>query len=94
MAGKTKNEPMCAVKIGYYTYLMPATAGMKLVQLLQQAVECEEHYEDAGYVYVAGDQVNVSYRNVRNGQIRMPSGSMTPARRSLPSLPRQLGFDD
>lgn len=94
MANKLKNEPMCVVKIGYHTHLMPATAGMKVVQLLTQAVECEEHYEDAGYVYDAGDQVNVSYRNVRPGQIRMPQGTTKPSPRSLPKRPLQLGLDD
>lgn len=81
-----KIEPMCAVDIGYQTYLMPATAGMKLVQLLTQAVECDKDYEDGGYVYTAGDQVSVSYRNVRSAQIRMPAGKTEPVPRRLPRL--------
>ncbi|WP_424682943.1 hypothetical protein [Frateuria sp. YIM B11624] len=94
MAAKPKNEPMCAVKIGYQTFLMPASAGMKVVQLLNHAVECRENYEHSGYVYEAGEQVSVSYRNVKNGQIRMPRGNMAPAPRRLTNQLLQLGLDD
>lgn len=94
MATKPKNEQMCVVKIGYRDYLMPASAGMKLVQLLTQAVECEENYQgDLEFVYVAGDQVNVSYRNVRDSQIRMSDGQVIPKSRRLTKQPLPLGFD-
>ncbi|ULU26615.1 hypothetical protein [Dyella terrae] len=94
MATKPKSEQMCVFKIGYRDYLMPAAAGMKVVQLLTQAVECEEHYEgDLEFVYVAGDQVNVSYRNVRSGQIHMPDGQVIPKSRRLTKQPLPLGFE-
>lgn len=94
MATKPKNEQMCVVKIGYRDYLMPAAAGMKVVQLLTQAVECEERYEgNLDFIYEAGDQVSVSYRNVRSSQIKMPHGTTAPSPRRITKQPLPLGYD-
>lgn len=72
MPSKPKGEPMCAVTIGYNTYLMPAATGMKVVQLLQSAFECDSDWDEER-VYVVKELVNVDFRSVRANQIRMPT---------------------
>ncbi|HEY4294538.1 hypothetical protein [Luteibacter sp.] len=70
---KPKKGPLCVITIGFQTFLMPVTAGMKLVQLLGQAIECEEFY--AGTYerrYTAGKQVDVHLATVRDDQVRLP----------------------
>lgn len=71
MATKPKNEPMCAVKIGYHEYLMPASVGMKVVQLLQSAFEVDMNWDEERS-YTVKEPVNVEFRSVRPNQIRMP----------------------
>lgn len=81
-------KPMCAVTIGYETYVMPATAGMKVVELFQQAVACESDY-GLGDTVTATGPVRVTYRSVRPEQITMPPGSQVePARR--PARPKAI----
>lgn len=76
MANKPKSEPMCAVTIGYHRYLMPASIGMKVVQLLQNAFDVDEEWEEER-IYTVKEPVNVEFRSVRANQIRMP----TPVKR-------------
>lgn len=37
----------CCVTIGFESYLMPAAAGMKVVELMQQALACERRFARA-----------------------------------------------
>lgn len=71
MATKPKNEPMCAVTIGYQTLLMPASLGMKVVQMLQSAFECDRDWGD-DREYIVKEQITVEFRSVRASQIRFP----------------------
>ncbi|UPG87004.1 hypothetical protein L2Y94_06515 [Luteibacter aegosomatis] len=70
---KTKGGPLCAVTIGFQTFLMPVASGMKLVQIFTQAVDCDESY-DGSYErkYTAGKQVAVHFTTVRDDQVRLP----------------------
>jgi hypothetical protein len=80
MSAHPKQQPMCAVTIGYETYLMPASAGMKVVELMQQAISTERTYGMSKHEYEAGEAPSVSYHAVRPSQIKMPPGAeMTPA---------------
>ena len=73
-------KPMCAVTIGYETYVLPSAAGMKLVELMQQALNCENDY-GIGDTVVATGPVRVTYRSMRPDQITMPPGAeIEPAR--------------
>lgn len=72
MATKPKNEPMCAVTIGYQTLLMPASLGMKVVQMLQSAFECDRDWGD-DREYIVKEQITVEFRSVRAEPIRMPA---------------------
>lgn len=69
-----KPQPMCAVTIGYETYLLPSAAGMKLVDLMQQALACKADY-GLGDTVTATGPVDVKYRSVRPDQITMPPGA-------------------
>lgn len=81
-------KPMCAVTIGYETYVMPASAGMKVVELMQQALACECDY-GIGDTITATGPVNVTYRSMRSDQITMPPGAQVePARR--PARPKAI----
>lgn len=70
-----KQQPMCAVTIGFDTYLMPAAAGMKVVELMQQAVTTDRTYGTAPETYEAGEPPRISLQVVRASQIRMPPGA-------------------
>lgn len=82
---------MCCVSIGYRDLIMPADKGMKLVELLQHAVECERGYERPE-VYTVGEQPHVQLTMIKPRQIRAPEGAVeagpAPARRI--SAPRLL----
>ena len=81
-------KPMCAVTIGYETYVMPASAGMKVVELMQQAIACKPDYGLGDTVNATGP-VSVTYRSMRPEQITMPPGSQVePARR--PARPKAV----
>lgn len=72
---------LCCVTIGYDNFLMPAGPGMKVVELMQQAIICHKHFEDRDYQYDAGDQPRVSFELVKPARVHMPDGqAITPAR--------------
>ena len=78
---------LCCVTIGYEDFLLPAGPGMKVVELMQQAVTCHKHFEDHGYQYHAGDQPRVSFELVKTAHVRMPDGkAVTSARPVVPLL--------
>jgi len=74
---------MCCVTIGHMTLLMQADKGMKLVELMLHAVECERGYR-IPEKYMVGDQPRVELFMVKPGQIHMPpgAGESMPVRRS------------
>lgn len=84
-------KPMCAVTIGFETYLMPADAGMKVVQLMQQAATAERDFSRSLHsTYIAGDTPRVEYVAVKQSQIQMPEGAeVTPARRRAKQIGQQ-----
>lgn len=63
---------------------MPADKGMKLVELMQSAVECELDFGADRHTYVAGEQPRVAFNLVKSNQIRMPDGFVesAPVRRA------------
>ncbi len=72
MAAK-KVGPMCVVTIGYQKVLLPAAAGMKVVALLADAMELEyDHGRDCLDAYIVGDPMDVSYKTVQPGKLRLP----------------------
>lgn len=69
----TKSVPMCCVRIGCESLLMPVSKGTQLLSLLQEAVDCKERYLDgSGHVYVIGDQPKVELATVKPNQVRRP----------------------
>lgn len=83
-------KPMCAVTIGFETYLMPADAGMKVVQLMQQAVTAEREF--IRETYCVGDTPRVEYVAVKQSQIKMPEGAeTTPAQNRTGSTRKRIG---
>lgn len=71
MATAKKAVPMCVVSIGYRDYLMPVTAGMKLVELMSSAVECERQFDPRRFEI--GEQPLVQLEVVKASQISRPS---------------------
>lgn len=71
MATRTKSQPMCIITIGFQNLLLPISDGMKVVQLLSQAIDCEQQYEGGGeFTYVVHEQVDVGLKTVQPRQIR------------------------
>ncbi len=84
MTAARKPVTMCCVTLDFKHYLIPADKGMKLVELLQSAFECEKTYEArGGYAYEVREQPeHVSLEIVRPGQIRQ---ARPPGPRALPA---------
>ncbi|MFD2299930.1 hypothetical protein QRO11_03585 [Paracidovorax citrulli] len=82
-----KPVPMACLTIGYNHYLLPAAKAIKAAEILQDAFDCEHHYDDGDFVYeVASTQPRVSFALVRANQLRMPPGGLMPD----PSKPLRL----
>lgn len=85
------HKSMCVVTLAGDQYLMPTEAGMKVMQLMQQALACRYTYSD-DYLrkqYVAGDTPSLSLEMVKPSEILMPPGSQVePARR--PARPKAV----
>lgn len=73
MARPAKPVPMCCVSIGYQDVLLPFSAGMKLVELMQNAVGTRKHFDGRAYKYLVGDQLDVEFVAVKPNQVVMPS---------------------
>ena len=72
MPRPAKPVPMCCVSIGFQDVLLPFPAGMKLVELMQNAVATQKHFDGRAYQYVVGDQLGVEFVSVKPNQIVMP----------------------
>lgn len=40
-----KQEPMCVITIGLHDFAVPSKTGLRLVEMLQGAIEVTQHYE-------------------------------------------------
>ena len=62
---------MCCLTLGHLEILLPADAGLKVVQLMRGALCCGRDYDsNMNRVYVLRDELDVEYINVRPGQVR------------------------
>lgn len=81
-------KSMCVLTIGHYDYLIPAEAGMKVMQLMQQALNAERSIEDFRSWH-AGQPVHLAMEMVSMDKIHMPPGAdIAPVRRQ--SAPKRL----
>jgi hypothetical protein len=62
---------MAHVRVGYTDLLMPSDKALKLVEMLQSAVECSQEYEpQRGYVYYLGAELRVELALVKPSQLK------------------------
>lgn len=81
-------KSMCVLTIGHYDYLMPAEAGMKVMQLMQLAVSAERSVEDYRS-WRAGEAAHLAMEMDSADKINMPPGAeIAPARRQ--ATPKRL----
>lgn len=80
---RVKPQQMACVTIGYIDFLLPADKAMKVLPLLQEAVRCQEAYEERSEVFrVDPDPMRLEIKLIRADQVRMPQGAVpTPQRR-------------
>lgn len=75
------SKPMSIITIGFDTFVMPADAALKVMQLMQQqARTCRFDTlvgADQVLVYSVGDSPRLSVENVNPNSLRMPE---TPSR--------------
>lgn len=75
-AKPAKTVPMCCVSIDFNSYLLPASVGMKLVEILQQAYKCHENFGERDYQYTPEvNQPRVELKLVRANQVLPPRDS-------------------
>lgn len=80
-------SPMCFISVGMTDVLMPVEKGLKLVALLQSAVECDRRYELRGYAYMPSiEPLRVEFALVNADQLRAPK----PPGKTIPSGPLLL----
>ncbi len=64
-----KQASMCCVEIGFDSFLMTVDDGMRVIKLMQNAIQCERTYA-TGYVYVPSDEpVKLEMKIVKPSQI-------------------------
>lgn len=89
MAARSSSKPvpaMCVVQIGFTTVLMPAANGIKVVQLLGDALDCDRRYDgDTRERYQITGPLRVEYRSVNPNQV---TGLVRPDRKPL-ELPHE-----
>ena len=75
------SKPMSIITIGLDTFVMPADAALKVMQLMQQQARTCQFDTLAGadqvFVYSVGDCPRLSVENVNPNNLRMPE---TPSR--------------
>lgn len=76
MATRTpKQEAMCCVTLGYQSFLMSADDGMRLVKIMQNAIECQETYRDGPAFVLKEKQPDIEMKLVRPAQIIRDTGN-------------------
>lgn len=70
---------MCVVRIGFECLLLPASKGLRVVELLQGAIELERLYEQRIDAYTVKEEVPVEYQSIKASQLR--------ARQTTPTEP-------
>lgn len=88
MIAKSRNTlQICCVTIGHQEFLLPVSVGMKVVELMQQAIECRHSYEENGYHYYSGEQPQVEFKLVNPSKLHISGGEdglrISPALRRL-----------
>lgn len=74
MATRQTKQALCCLTIGGINeFIMPASAGMKVAQLLQTAQRTNRSYEGRGdYTYTLQGNVEVQWSSVMHNQVRAP----------------------
>ena len=90
MATRAPKKPvtMCCVTIDYNDFILPADQGMRLVELMQQAMRCREEYVDGRIYVLDAKPLDISMAIIRPSQVR-PAPSNQDDRRA----PLLLGSD-
>ena len=85
MTRPTKPVAMSFVRIGFVDLLLPSDAGLKLIALLQSAVECDRRYDGGNhYKYIPRTEVlSVEFALVHASQLQAPGYSPTRSRGPL-----------
>lgn len=82
--------PLCCLEIGYRHVLLPADKGMKVLALLQGAIECDERYRDQGVVYVVGEPLRIRFTSVEANQVAQQEPEKKPAVLQIAREPLKL----
>ncbi len=77
MATRSKVVPMCIVTINYQDFILPFAQGMKLVELMQNAVGCSQDVESdfSRPRSIVPDQPTVAFSSIKPDQLPVPSAS-------------------
>lgn len=74
-----KPQQLAALRIGYQVLLVPAANAAKVVELLSEAVETRERYDDSAY-YTIERPVEIGFSLVRPSQVRREPEADEPIR--------------
>lgn len=71
---------LCCVSVGYTHFLMQTEDGMKLMDLMQKAMQCRRSYGDHGYEYEPEEITDLSLEIVRPGQVDLPEAPVSASK--------------
>ena len=75
MATKNQATQLCCISIGYHELLLPVDAGLKVIALLQNAVQCRSGFSDRRTYIVNPDPLVIEMAVVNRSQVVEPSES-------------------
>jgi len=77
---------MCIVSISHRDYLMPSDKGMKLVELMQHAIECDWDFTGNIHAYIVREQPETRYKSVKPSEIKIPQEFPAPSSKPMKLL--------
>ena len=86
MATKNQAKQLCCVSIGFHELLLPVDAGLKVVALLQNAVQCRSGFSDRRTYTVDPSPLTIEMAVVNRSQVVEPS-EPKPRRTQAAALP-------
>lgn len=78
MSRAAKPLPICALTIGYETYIMPFSDGVKVAQLMQGAIHVETGYAEdySRRLYRPKGTVEITIKTVSPSELMLPGDQL------------------
>lgn len=72
MSRATPPKTICAIEIGYSTFVMPLDKALKVMALMEDSVSCEKHYAEREFRFRLREKPEVTVQTIKPSQCDMP----------------------